>query len=220
MSRSNQFKINDQHGRQLVWVMQLCLVVMFVIGLVRKNTGIIANTAVCLVVVQFPPILERDYHIPMSFGLTLWITIAVFLHAFGTVGLPGIGSLYQSVWWWDHLTHALSASVVAAAGYATVRALDIHYDDITLPSEFMFVFVLVFVIAFGVFWEVIEFTLSELAHVIGGEPILTQHGIADTMLDLVFDTIGACIVAIWGTAHLTGVVSGLVHRLDSHNDRS
>src|SRR6056297_3325326 len=105
--------------RQLSYAMELSLVGMLFIGLDRGDTGIIVNTAVALAVLQLPPILERDYGIPMDPRLTLWITSAVFLHAFGTVGLPGATrTLYSQVWWWDHMTHALSASLVAGVGYS------------------------------------------------------------------------------------------------------
>jgi len=70
----------------------------------------------------------------------------------------------------------------------------------------MFVFILMFVLAFGVAWEVLEFTITLAAEATGNATILTQFGLGDTMLDLVFDTIGAVVVAVWGTAHLTGVV--------------
>jgi hypothetical protein len=33
------------------------------------------------------------------------------------------------------------------------------------------------------------------------------------MLDLVFDTVGAVVVATWGTAHLTGVVDAIQERI-------
>jgi hypothetical protein len=209
-----QFDIEERLGRRFTWLMQIGLVVILLLGLVRHNTGVIVNAAVALGIAQLPPLLRRDYNISMSPVLTLWITTAVFLHALGTVGIPGIGSFYQSVWWWDHLTHALSASVVAAVGYATIRAIDIHLEEIKLPSEFMFVFILMLVIAFGVFWEVIEFTLGEISRLLGGGAVLTQYGIEDTMLDLVFDTIGALIVATWGTARLNGLVRVLVQQLD------
>lgn len=219
MSLENRFGIEERLERRLVWLMEICLIGMFFIGLDRRNTGIIANTAIALAVVQLPPVLQRDYNIPMNPALTLWITSAVFFHALGTVGIPGTDvSFYRSVWWWDHLTHALSASVVAAAGYATVRALDVHFDEIELPPKFMFVFILMFVIAFGVFWEVIEFTIGELSRLTGTTPVLTQHGIGDTMLDLVFDTAGAIVVAIWGTARLSGVVGALVRRFDDRSN--
>jgi hypothetical protein len=212
--------ITQRRQRQLSWLMEVSLVGILFIGLDRGHTGIIVNTAVALLVTQLPPVLKRNYDIPMDPALTLWITSAVFLHALGTVGLPGSGvSFYRSVWWWDHLTHALSSSVVAAVGYATTRAIDRHYDAVSLPRRFVFVFILLFVLAFGVFWEVIEFALAEGAVLLGVTAPLTQYGLSDTMLDLVFDTIGAVIVATWGTAHLTDLVGALTARLDARGSR-
>ncbi|WP_266077995.1 hypothetical protein [Haladaptatus caseinilyticus] len=201
--------ISNRRQRQLTRVMELSLVGIFFIGLYKGNLGIMINSAVAFAIMHIPAIIERDYQIPMDAGLTLWITTAVFLHAVGTLG-P-----YQNVWWWDHVTHVLSASLVAAVGYATVRAVDAHYEDVYLPPRFMFVFILMFVVAFGVIWEVIEFGVSGLAVVFGGRAVLTQYGLDDTMLDLMFDTIGGLITAIWGTAYLSDVVGAINDRLDS-----
>jgi VanZ family protein len=208
--------IDEHRFRQLTHLMELALVGMFFVGLERGNTGILVNTAVALAVTQLVPILEQDVGIPMDPALTLWITAAVFLHALGTVGIPGteLESFYRQVWWWDHMTHALSASVVAAAGYATARAVDLHSDDVSLPPRFMFAFILLLTVAFGVLWEVIEFAITEVAAVVGGAPVLVQYGLGDTLLDLVFNTIGAAVVATWGTAYLSGVVGALRERLE------
>jgi hypothetical protein len=195
--------------------MQVVLVGLVFIGLDRGNVGIVVNGVIALVVTYLPAVLERDYHIPMNAGLTLWLTSAVFLHALGTVGLPGSEfSFYQTVWWWDHLTHTLSSSVVAAAGYTTVRAIDEHSDEVYLPWQFTFVFVLLFVVAFGVLWEVIEFAVGGVGALLGGGSILTQYGLGDTLLDLVFDIVGGVVVALWGTAYLGDVVGAVTRRLD------
>lgn len=208
--------ISPRGQRRLAWLMELVLAGMFLVGLLRAEVGIIINTGVALLVAQLPPLLEREHAITLDAGLTLWITAAVFLHAVGTVGLPGSPlNLYQSVWWWDHLTHGLSASVVAAVGYATARALDLHSDDIHLPSRFMFVYIVLFVLAFGVLWEVLEFAVGRVGPLLGIGSVLTQYGLEDTMLDLVFDTIGAVVVATWGTAHLNDVVGIVADRLNA-----
>ena len=207
--------VSPRRQQQLSRAMQVILVGLIFIGLDRGNPGIVVNASVGLGVTYLPAILERDYQIPMDAGLTLWISSAAFLHALGTVGLPGSETnFYAGIWWWDHLTHALSSSVVAAAGYATVRALDEHTDAIYLPPRFMFVFILLFVLAFGVFWEVIEFAVSGVAALTGTGSVLTQYGPDDTLLDLVFDAIGGLIVAIWGTAHLSDVVGAIQTRFE------
>ncbi len=216
MSLRERIGLTERRQRQLTRVMEVGLVGMLLIGFMRGNTGIIVNTLVALAVTRLPGILKRDFGIPMDPGLTLWITAAVFLHAFGTVGLPGSPlNPYQSVWWYDHLTHGLSASVVAAVGYATARALDVHSDEIFFPPEFMVVFIFLFVLAFGVLWEVIEFAIGGLAAVVGFGSVLTQYGLEDTMLDLIFDMAGAAVVAVWGGTRLSGVVRALATRLDA-----
>ena len=216
MNLRERIGIGERRQRQITWAMEVGLMTMFGLGLVRTNTGILVNTGIALLVTQLPSVLERDFGIPMDAGLTLWITSAVFLHAFGTVGVPWSPlTPYQSVWWYDHLTHGLSASVVAAVGYSTVRALDVHTDDVSYPPEFTVVFVFLFVLAFGVLWEVIEFSVAGLAAVIGSGNVLTQYGLEDTMLDLIFDTVGAAVVAIWGGARLSGVVTALAERFDA-----
>ena len=216
MNLRERIGIGERRQRQITWAMEVGLMTMFGLGLVRTNTGILVNTGIALLVTQLPSVLERDLGIPMDAGLTLWITSAVFLHAFGTVGVPWSPlTPYQSVWWYDHLTHGLSASVVAAVGYSTVRALDVHTDDVSYPPEFTVVFVFLFVLAFGVLWEVIEFSVAGLAAVVGSGNVLTQYGLEDTMLDLIFDTVGAAVVAIWGGARLSGVVTALAERFDA-----
>ncbi|MFB6074774.1 MAG: hypothetical protein ABEJ89_07160 [Haloarculaceae archaeon] len=201
----------ERWERRLTWFMEVTLVGMFFVGLDRGNTGILVNTAAALVATRLPSLLERDYDVALDPALALWITAAVWLHVIGTVGLPGSdANLYATVTGFDHVTHALSASVVAGVGYTTVRAIDLHADDVRFPPRFTFVFVLLFVLAFGVVWEVIEFSLSTAARTLGSGSVLTQYGLGDTILDLVFDTVGAVVVAVWGTAHLTNAVEQVV----------
>ncbi|MFC3960026.1 hypothetical protein [Halovivax cerinus] len=215
MSRVRSFFASTRRQRQLTYLMELSLIGMVFIGIDRGDVGLLVNVGVAVAVTQLPPILERDYEIPMDPRLTLWITSAVFLHALGTVGPPGgTATFYSQVWWWDHVTHALSASLVAAVGYATVRALHEHADGIYFPDRFIAVFILLFVLAFGVLWEVLEFAIALAAERMGTGTVLTQYGLEDTMMDLVFNSIGGLVVAAWGGVYLSDVVDALRQRLD------
>jgi hypothetical protein len=202
--------------------MQALLLMFLGIGIERGSTGVVVNGGVALVVTFLPAALERRYDVPLDAGLTLWITSAVFLHALGVVGIPQVtGNLYADgspLPFYDHVTHALSASVVAAVGYTVTRAIDEHSEAVYLPPRFMFAFILLFVAAFGVFWEVIEFAIGGAAAALGSGSVLTQYGLEDTIYDLIFDLIGAVIVAVWGTAHLTDVVGAVTERLDHRRD--
>ena len=196
--------------------MQLILFGLIFVGLERQSPTIVLNALLGFGITFLPAILERDHQIPMNPGLTMWITAAAFLHAIGIIGIPGTSQgLYNAIPFYDHITHALSASVVAGVGYATVRALDQHSDGIELPPRFMFVFILVFVLAFGVVWEIVEFSVDVVTTSLEVEMSgFTQHGLNDTLLDLVFNTIGAVIVAIWGTAYLTDVADAIEKRIE------
>ncbi|WP_459193899.1 hypothetical protein [Halosimplex sp. J119] len=214
MRLRDRLGITERRQRQLTWLMELVMLGVFLVGVWKLNVKIMANAGVALLIAQLVPVLERDYGVPLDAGLTLWITSAVFLHAFGTIGVPGGQSFYQTIDWWDHMTHALSSSVVAGVGYATVRALDEHSDQIELPSRFVFVFILLFVLAYGVFWEIIEFSIGVAATMAGTDTILTQYGLTDSLWDLIYNTLGAVVVATWGTAHLSGVSQYIEERFE------
>ncbi|WP_336359538.1 hypothetical protein [Haladaptatus sp. ZSTT2] len=191
-----QLHVSPRQQRQVGHLMQLAIVVVFVVGVVNRNVSIIVNALIALGITFLPAILERDYRIPLHPALTLWITLAVLLHAVGMVGL------YSTVWWWDHVTHTLSATIVAGVGYTTARVFDKHHDVVSFPQPFLFVYILVFTLGFGVFWEVLEFTMHSLADSYGFGPLLIQYSLEDTIVDLLFDLVGATLVAIFGTRTL------------------
>lgn len=196
--------------------MQLMLFIIVLIGLYVGNTGIIVNGLVGVLVTFLPAFLKKKHDLVMDPALVLWITSAVFLHALGTVALPGSLSFYRTLNWWDHMTHALSSSVVAAGGYAAVRAIDEYHEDIHLPRKFIFVFILIFVLAFGVIWELIEFGISGLADILNAETVLTQYGLEDTMKDIVFNTMGGLLVALFGEVYLLGMVEQIKEKFEEN----
>ncbi|WP_254274523.1 hypothetical protein [Haloarcula marina] len=211
-----QTEFSGRWQAALVSVLQVLMVAIFAVGLWLGNGGVAVNAGVGFLVTLLPAFLERNYRFTMSTGLVLWITGAMFLHALGTLPLPGLDlqTLYGSTWWWDHMTHALSSSLVAGVAYAVVRALDQHTDAINFPPRFLFGYLLVFVMAFGVLWELLEFYISLVAQLLGNASILTQYGLDDTLLDLSYNTLGGLLVALFGAVHLTGVSDELATRFD------
>lgn len=185
--------------RRLTRGMQLILVGIVGFGVLYAEPKAITNGGIALAITFAPALLERNYDLPLDPWLALWITLAVFLHTMGSAGL------YAQIGWWDHLTHAMSASLVAAIGYTFARAVDLHSDQITIPKQFAFVFILIVVMAFGVIWELFEFGLDIVADATGIQMPLAQHGLDDTVRDLMFNSVGAILIAIFGQAHLSNV---------------
>lgn len=190
-------KMPDKWKARTARFMQFSLLALFVSGIYLTSPKVIINSGIGLAITFAPALLEKKYNLAINPFLSLWIASAVFFHALGSFGF------YGAVWWWDHLTHALSASVVAAIGYTVVRSVDLHAEDIDLPNRFMFIFILLTVIAFGVVWELFEYGLDLIAELTGISMPLAQHGLDDTMKDMMFNTLGALVVAIFGQAYLS-----------------
>lgn len=185
--------LTDRREQFLIQLLQFGLLIISAYGIYRGNVSVAVNGLVALGVTFVPALLKRDAGISMDTGYVLWISVAVFLHAVGLLG-P-----YQNLPWYDSVTHALSASIVAGAGYAVVKAIDRNSERTTLPPELQFAFILIFVMAFGVLWEIIEFGAELLASVVGAK-VLVQYGLDDIIHDLVFNQVGAILVAGWDAA--------------------
>jgi uncharacterized membrane protein YjdF len=190
--------------RRLTRGIQLLLLALVVYGLVAGEPKAITNGTISLLITFVPALMERNYRLPLDPWLGLWITLTVFLHTMGSA------VLYARLGWWDHLTHAMSASLIAGVGYTFARAIDIHSERIYLPRQFYFAYVLVVVLSFGVIWELFEFGLDFAADATGITMPLAQHGLDDTVRDLMFNSLGALAVAAFGQVHLSGIAEQLL----------
>lgn len=204
----DQLDAPESTVRGLSRVMQVALGVLLLYGIVTLDLTTVSNAAIALGITFLPALLERDSRLTLEPGLVFWLTAAVFLHVLGSAGL------YALISPWDSLTHTISASIVAAAGYAVVRAIDLHTDEIYFPPAMLFAFILVFVLAFGVVWELLEFTLDWSAQQLGISAVVAQHGLNDTIVDLVYNVVGAVIAAIWGSFYLTALSHRIAAQLD------
>ncbi len=208
-SLSERSGLPPERLRQLAYGLQAGLLVLFVYGLVIQDVPTLVNAGLAFGVTLLPAIFERNVRIPLEPELIGWLTLAAFLHAIGSAGL------YDLLGPWDNLTHALSASLVAATGYATVRAIDLHTDRVYLPPKAMFGFLLMFILAVGVLWELAEFAVDLAAQRLAVDAALAQHGIGDTVGDLFFDLVGGIAAAAIGASYLRGFTFRLVERFQA-----
>ena len=187
----------------VVRALQLPLAGIAGVALARGNATLAVNSLGPLAITFLPALLRREYDYAMDAGLVVWITLAATLHAVGALGL------YESVGWYDSLTHAFSASIVAGVGYALARSVERHTTAVTFTRGFRATFVVLFVLAVGVAWEILEFASGGLATLLGGEAVLAQYGTTDIVNDLVFNTVGAVLVAGVASAHFESLAARL-----------
>jgi hypothetical protein len=131
--------------------------------------------------------------------LLLWITKLEFtvpLIAFYFVFLLGslfCGDMLQwySLGWWDTFLHFISGLLLGYTGIALYERLVLRSAGHGISAWFVFLFVLGMATLGGVLWEIYEFSGDHLAHT------HMQYGNTDTMKDLIADTVGGLIVALW-----------------------
>jgi len=207
MTLGDLVELSDQQERLLTRGLQSLLIGIMVIGLATLRLGMAANGAFGLGLTLLPAVLRREYNYSMDPGLVLWITLAVVLHSVGSLG-P-----YTWFSWYDSVTHTISATIIAGFGYASFRAFERHSDEIDVQSEFRAVFIVVFVLAAAVVWELLEFGSVLLAATLDTEPPLAVYGIDDIVTDMIFNTLGAVLVAVWGTGYVSGLTGFFRERL-------
>lgn len=191
--------------------MQLGLAALVGYGALVGNNGLLVNGVLALVVTFVPPVLEWRYDHEVDPRLDVWIAFAALVHGIGFLGLYDVQSGPLS--WFDQVAHAISASFVAGVGYALIVALDRSSSRVRFPDEFRFVFTVLFVAAFGVGWEILEFAVSGLASAIGGRSVLIQYGKDDIVFDIVFNTIAGVLVGLWGTRYFSDLTAIFARRV-------
>lgn len=201
--------LSDVSEERLVRVLQVALVAITVYGLVRLQFELVLNAGLPLAVTFLPAILRREYRYTMDAGIVLLLSVAVFLHALGSLGF------YVQYSWYDEITHTVSAVLVAGIGYATLTALERHSSEIDLPAKLRGIFILVFVLAFSVAWEVFEFGAVWLSQMLGVTSPVQVFGIDDIVTDMIFNVVGGIIVAVWGAEYFDDLVPFLRRRFRS-----
>lgn len=170
---------------------RLILLAVFLVGIRDRNPGAIVNAVLAFVGTYLPAVAERVADVEFRPWQRAYVDLAMVTHAVGMLGL------YDDVPWWDHLTHTLSASLL---GGITFAAAERRGHD---PRSR----VLGVVVGGGLIWEAIEYGIHAAAERLGVEPILVVYSKRDTILDLVFNLVGALLVVLFGDRLLGNLVN-------------
>ncbi|SFS95738.1 hypothetical protein [Halostagnicola kamekurae] len=169
-------------GRSMERGIRYALVSVLIAGVRRRNPGAVVNAAVAAIGTYLPDVVERVFDVELRPWQRLYVDTAMITHAVGMLG-P-----YDEVWWWDHLTHTHSATILGGAVFAISR----RRGSDPRPR------VIAAVAALGLLWELLEYAIHVVARRAGVEPILVTYGAKDTALDLIFDLVGAFLVLAFG----------------------
>lgn len=149
-----------------------------------------------------PGFLKR--RIDLEIPSTMLVLYAVFLYA--AIYLGEVRSFYYTVPHWDTILHTFSGAMLGALGFSFIILLNrTDKVPVNLSPAFVATFAFCFAMAMGVVWEIYEYTADVMMGTNmqkfgteAGELFVGQAALADTMKDLIVDTIGALVISIVG----------------------
>lgn len=159
--------------------------------------------------------------IDLQIPSTMLVLYALFLYC--AIYLGEVRSFYYTVPHWDTILHTFSGAMLGALGFSFITLLNrTDKVPVNLSPAFVAIFALCFALALGVMWEVYEYTADLLMGTNmqkfgteAGELFLGQAALADTMKDLIVDTVGALAISVLGylsLKHKKGWVEKLLVR--------
>lgn len=175
-------------------VAQAALVLAVVETFRRRNVPAIVNGLLALGVALLPAAIRLGLggapgtDLTYDPALPLWLAVAGVIHTVGMLGL------YDSVWWWDHLAHTVSAALVTALVYAAVLVPASAGVIGPLTPIATAGVTLILLLLFAVLWELVEELARHAAEEYDVGPILVVYGPYDAAFDLVFNVVGAGLV--------------------------
>ena len=180
------------------WLLRLVILASLLYGLGRRNASIGANALVAFGATFVPALVEYALLVSRGASVSVSSLVAFWIGAAGVLHVLGMHGLYEDerVWWWDHLTHLVSAALVAAVFYGAIAGVVAASPELSLPPGVVAALAFLLTLAVGVAWELVEFAIHRYSTELGVESVLIQYGRRDTALDLVFDAVGALLV-VW-----------------------
>jgi len=144
-----------------------------------------------LILTFTPLMLKRRFHVTLPWELNFLIVLSLYLSVSGNVQ----GWYYHFYPFYDKVAHLVSSITIAVLGFVAAVIMD-RYTEIKMNRPLIVIFVIIFTMAIGSFWEITEFISDNLF----GTQL--QVGLRDTMYDLIFDLAGGTIIGVLGDVYL------------------
>jgi len=155
-------------------------------------------------VLYFPEIFKKITGCAVSGPMVAMYSGFVFAGVF----LGTAFDFYVLIPIWDKILHFASGIILGILGFAIFDLSHRHHNrDMSPPLAT--IFALSFAMAAGKVWEIYEFLLDSLLGTNTqrwadnyGVPFVGQAALMDTMLDMIFNTMGAILLVIWGYRYI------------------
>lgn len=171
----------------------LLLSVTIILGVfvaINKNAwGSLGMSMLTLIFLSLPFLIERRFK--LEFPREFLGVLLLFFYA--SMFLGTANHFYVRFWWWDKMLHGFSGIIFANLGYLFAMYLQSNEKVSSgLNRLLVALFSFCFSVASGAVWEIYEFSMDQIFGT-----LYQGIGINDTMTDIIADTLGALLFAIF-----------------------
>jgi len=179
-------------GLYLAYLFQFLIAANVLLALSLGEYSQVFTGVIALGLTLVPAIATRKWSITLPWQVNLLIAFLLYLHVAGEI--QGYYLLYYP--YYDKVAHLIAGITVSILAFAIVLLLD-RFSRLNLSRGMIVGFIIIAAMAMEGFWEIYEWLFDTFL----GTNL--QHGLDDTMLDMIFVFIGSVIVALAGNRYLS-----------------
>lgn len=179
-------------GLYLAYLFQILIAANVLLALSLGEYSQVFGGVVALGLTMVPAVVTRRLSITLPWQVNLLIVLSLYLHIAGEI--RGFYMLYYP--YYDKIAHLISGITVSVLAFVIVLLLD-RFSRINLSRWMIVGFVVIAAMAMEGFWEIYEWLFDTF---LGTD---LQHGLDDTMLDMISVLVGAIAVALAGNRYLS-----------------
>jgi hypothetical protein len=178
-------------GVYAAWAVQGFILLEGIYGLFVRDPSIIFTAFIGFFLTCIPYLIARRIQVTLPWEVNLLIAFAVFLHVAGYSQ-----QLYSLLYpYYDKFAHFVSSVTVAVLAFVSILLIN-RFSCTKLARWQIFFYILIFTMAIGAFWEIYEYLMDTFFSTYLTKPL--QHGLDDTMVDLIIDLFGGFVVGLFG----------------------
>ena len=187
----------------LTLVLLITLVISLVESVIRGNWVFMILTVVVGVLICLPRFVAKWSDIVVPERLEVYIIFFFYAALF----LGELKNYYATFWWWDVAIHTSSGLAFGIMGFLILYVL-YRTEKVKTSPKTVAMFTFACALAIGALWEIVEFTVDSIFGPISNS-VNMQGSLANTMRDLIVDSIGALFSAVMAYLYLR-MESGIV----------
>jgi hypothetical protein len=185
----------SSRGVYLALAMQGFILLEGIFGLSIRDPSVIITAFIGFFLTCIPYLIGRKIQVTLPWEVNFLIAFAVLMHVAGYSQ-----HLYIILYpYYDKFAHFVSSITVAVLAFVSILLIN-RFSCTKLARWQIFFYIVIFTMAIGAFWEIYEYLMDTFLGSYLTKNL--QHGLDDTMIDLIIDLLGGIVVGVFGTWYI------------------